>query len=94
MHENKQNIENNRDILIFRAFKMEKFFDKELNISCTSEGNHRKGEMKSAVWRENDKDIKTLLGGKKKEESTQVKSKKERNYLKLMNLLNPRTWFR
>ena len=30
---------------------------KELNISCTSEGNHLKGEIKIAVWRENDKDI-------------------------------------
>ena len=50
---------------------------KELNVGCTSEGNHSEGEIKSAVWQENYKDIATLLDGESKVEHIKIEEKKE-----------------
>ena len=39
---------------------------KEPGVSCTSEENPKKGEIRNLLWRENDKDIRNLLEGKNK----------------------------
>ena len=39
---------------------------KELRVSSASEGNPKIGKIRSAGWRENDKDIRKLLEGKKR----------------------------
>ena len=49
---------------------------KDLKISCTSEGNHRKAEITNSVWHLNDKDIATLLDEKNLENNLTQKTKK------------------
>ena len=57
----------------------------------TFNGEECRAEIKNSVWRDNDKDIAMLLKGKKKRK---MEPRKQRNYLKRMNLPDARTWFR
>ena len=45
---------------------------KELELKCTSEGNHTKAKIINAFWSENGKDIAELLEGKKKVEKIKI----------------------
>ena len=51
--------------------------------------------IKNAIWKENDDEIMEALKKTEKVQNIVIqKSKKERNYLKRMNLPDARTWFR
>ena len=69
-----------------------------LKVKCVSKGEpnaKEKLEIKKALWRENDKEIKEALMKSERVQNTKIhKTEKERNCLKRMNLPDARTWFR
>ena len=71
---------------------------KELNIQCVTKGEPNKKEqlkIKRALWRENDKEIREGLDKSDKVKHLPIPEfKKVRNYLRRMNLVDARVWFR
>ena len=71
---------------------------RRLNVRCVTEGTHNaleKCNLKKAIWRENNEEIRQALANSEKVRNTRIpETEKERNYLKRMNLPDARTWFR
>ena len=71
---------------------------RRLNVRCVTEGTHNaleKCNLKKAIWRENNEEIRQALASSEKVRNTRIpETEKERNYLKRMNLPDARTWFR
>ena len=58
-----------------------KKLSKALNISNVSEGHHDKCTIINAIWRENDREIKAMLSGKKKVKDIWEDNRTKRNDL-------------
>ena len=74
-------------------------FRKKLEIPFVTEGEQKDPEVKSkikkALWRENDKEIKAKMIKPDKVRHLEISTtKRQRNYLKRMNLQDARVWFR
>ena len=72
---------------------------KNLNVKCVPQGVPNVKEqlvIKKAIWNKNDKEIRAELDKSYKVRSIVIPKlkKKQRNYLKRMNLPDVRTWFR
>ena len=71
---------------------------RRLNVRGVTEGKHsalEKCNLKKAIWRENNEEIREALSSSEKVRNTRIpETEKERNYLKRMNLPDARTWFR
>ena len=71
---------------------------RRLNVKCVTEGAHNaleKCELKKAIWRENNEEIRQALANSEKVRNIKIpKTEKERNCLKRMNLPDARMWFR
>ena len=67
---------------------------KALKIPDLSEGHIDKCTLRNAIWRENEKEIKAMLSGKKKFKDIWEDSRSKRNYLTRINLDDARVWFR
>ena len=71
---------------------------RRLKVKCVTKGEPNameKLEIKKALWRENDEEIREALMNSEKVRNIKIhKTEKERNYLKRINLPDARIWFR